>query len=230
VRRITSVGLSRAECLRRALEHERLGDMSPTAAGVALSFDQSRLWRSRALVADPETDPEAWRRVGFTAARQEDYKLAVDAYTEAIALTPMNSDLYVRRGHAYLALGMQRLQAYQRLRTSRIERRPSREYDCLLHPCTQALSDFSRAIELDPDSAGGYHGRGTVHATMGDDTLALADYSKAIDLDPNCVEAYRGRSSSYDRIGDKDRSAADAAKAKSLRIPFTPLPPRPLEP
>jgi tetratricopeptide (TPR) repeat protein len=218
VRRITSIDSSRAECLRHALEYDWLATYCETAQGVAFFFDRARLWRSLALVAHPETDPEVWRKVGFTAARQDqqNYKLAVDAYTEAIALTPMNADLYLRRGDAHLALGEQRLQAYQDLRTSRTEKRSSGPHDSMLRPYMHAISDFSKAIELEPDSAVGYNSRGTVHAAIGNETRALADYSNAIDLDPDYVEAYQNRSRSFDRTGDKEKSAADAEKRSRL--------------
>jgi hypothetical protein len=57
VRRMNFVDLSRAECLRRALEFDRLADISPTVEGAAFGFDQARLWRSRALVAHVEAEP-----------------------------------------------------------------------------------------------------------------------------------------------------------------------------
>jgi tetratricopeptide (TPR) repeat protein len=175
--------------LRRALEYDWLANGSQTNEGVAFFFDRARLWRSWALVARPETEPEAWRKVGFTATSQENYKLAIEAFTEAISLSPINSGLYLGRGDAYLALGKQQLQAYRYFRTSRIETRPNGPDDSLLRPYALAILDFSKAIELEPGSAVGYNGRGTAHAAMRDETSAISDYRKSIDLDPNYIRA-----------------------------------------
>jgi Flp pilus assembly protein TadD len=86
--------------LRRALEYDWLANGCQTNDGFAFFFDRARLWRSWALVAGPETEPEAWRKVGFAAAWQGNYQLAVEAFTEAISLSPINSGLYLGRGDA----------------------------------------------------------------------------------------------------------------------------------
>ena len=218
MRRMTTINASNAECLRRALEYDWLTKHCETNAGAAFFFDRARLWRSLALVAYPELETESWHKLGFTAARQDngDYKLAIYAYTEAIALTPMNADLYCKRGAAYLALGNRQLQAYQDLRTSRIDKRPIDLNDSLWVPYANAITDFSKAIELAPHSADGYNRRGTVHAAIGDQTRAVSDYCKAIDIDPDYLEAYRNRSASYARLGEREKSAADVERARSL--------------
>ena len=218
MRRITSIDLSRAECLRRALEYDRLANYNETDVGVAFNFDQARLWRSLALVAHPEAKPEAWYSVGAIAVRQESYRLAVDAYTEAIALTPMKPDLYLRRGHAYTALGRQQIEISQGDREGKSATPPGGRPDSQSGYYAHAISDLSQAIHLDLKSAIGYSSRGVVYAAMGDQSRAVTDYTKAIDLDPSYAEAYENRSRSYYRSGDKEKGAADSAKAVSLRI------------
>jgi len=49
----------------------------------------------------------------------------------------------------------------------------------------QAILDFTRAIELDPDNAVAYHDQGIAYQASGNPAQAMADYTKATELDPN---------------------------------------------
>ena len=49
----------------------------------------------------------------------------------------------------------------------------------------QALADFNRAIELDPNNAVFYLNRGAVYQRKKDADRALADYNHAIELNPS---------------------------------------------
>jgi tetratricopeptide (TPR) repeat protein len=55
----------------------------------------------------------------------------------------------------------------------------------LLGELEQAISDYSKAIELDPSYAAAYANRGNVRLLSNDVVGALADYRMAIKLDPN---------------------------------------------
>src|SRR6266513_6475299 len=56
-----------------------------------------------------------------------------------------------------------------------------------------AISDFTKAIELDPNSADAYYSRCAVRQTQNDVEDAIADYSKAIELNPTLADAYLNR-------------------------------------
>ncbi|MCK7471039.1 MAG: tetratricopeptide repeat protein [Desulfomicrobium escambiense] len=47
-----------------------------------------------------------------------------------------------------------------------------------------ALSDYNRAIDLDPESDMAYNNRGFLHLLMGDDRQAERDIRKAIEISP----------------------------------------------
>jgi len=49
----------------------------------------------------------------------------------------------------------------------------------------KAISDFNKAIEINPSFAHAYTARGTVHQRMGQLTKACADWEKACEL-KNC--------------------------------------------
>lgn len=93
-----------------------------------------------------------------------------------------------------------------------------------------ALADYNRAIDIDPNFAQGYGGRGTVkHIQLKDYRGALADYNRAIQLKPDLaivynfrgdlkaeqLQDYRGALADYNRAIDIDKSLAIAYGGRS---------------
>ena len=54
----------------------------------------------------------------------------------------------------------------------------------------RSMEDYDKAIELDPDDAATYNGRGFSYSNLGQHQRAIEDYDKAIKLDPDNAEAY----------------------------------------
>jgi tetratricopeptide (TPR) repeat protein len=54
----------------------------------------------------------------------------------------------------------------------------------------QAITSYSGAIELQPNFAPAYHGRGTVHLALRDFEMALRDANQAIKIAPDYALAY----------------------------------------
>ncbi|MDR2905967.1 MAG: tetratricopeptide repeat protein [Helicobacteraceae bacterium] len=76
-----------------------------------------------------------------------------------------------------------------------------------------AVSEFTKAIKIDPNSAGAYGGRGLAYRELGDYNKAIADCAKAIKIDPNNAFAYINRGVSYADLGDYNKAIADYTKA-----------------
>jgi tetratricopeptide (TPR) repeat protein len=57
----------------------------------------------------------------------------------------------------------------------------------------EAISEYTAAIELDPDLANAYLARGQAYYFKDKSLMAVADYSKAIELDPGYTAAYYSR-------------------------------------
>jgi tetratricopeptide (TPR) repeat protein len=77
----------------------------------------------------------------------------------------------------------------------------------------EAINEFNKAIEIDPNCAEAYYNRGKAEEFDYADQ-AIADYSKAIKLNPNYVEAYNWRGMAYEL--DKknyDQAIADFTRA-----------------
>jgi len=55
-------------------------------------------------------------------------------------------------------------------------------YERLAH-YKEAIRDFTRVIEIDPDNANAYFNRGCCYDSVGELDLAISDYSVALELD-----------------------------------------------
>ena len=57
------------------------------------------------------------------------------------------------------------------------------------------ITDYTKAIESDPNNVTAYLARGTAHLKAFDFDSAIADFTKAIELKPNNASAYTNRGS-----------------------------------
>ena len=87
-----------------------------------------------------------------------------------------------------------------------------------------ALREFTHAIRLDPDGAGGYVLRGMTKAALGKLSAAIVDYDEAIRLDPNYANAYFNRGYAKGELRRYPAAIADYNEAIRLKIPMTPTP------
>jgi tetratricopeptide (TPR) repeat protein len=80
----------------------------------------------------------------------------------------------------------------------------------------KAISDYSKAIEINPKSALTYNNRGNVYAAKGQYDKAISDYNKAIEINPSDAGAYNNRAIAYSDKGQYDKAWDDVHKAESL--------------
>ena len=82
-----------------------------------------------------------------------------------------------------------------------------------------AISDYSKAIEINPRYSKAYMNRGNAKSALEDYYGAISDYSKAIKIkanDPNDVLAYANRGIAKQRISDMKGACSDWRMASSL--------------
>ncbi|MYT55966.1 tetratricopeptide repeat protein, partial [Streptomyces sp. SID7834] len=63
----------------------------------------------------------------------------------------------------------------------------------------EALADYDRAVEMDPQYAWARAGRAQVHEAMGRHEEALADYDRALEIDPLYEWAVGSRAQLFER-------------------------------
>lgn len=85
----------------------------------------------------------------------------------------------------------------------------------------EALTDFDRAIHLDPLVANAYSNRGNVYRSLRQYNKALADFDGAIQLDPTFPLPYVGRGAVYQELRRYDQAMSDYNHALQLDPNFT---------
>ena len=76
----------------------------------------------------------------------------------------------------------------------------------------QAISDYTKAIEINPNLAEPYNNRGNAYK-QGNFIQAISDFAKAIELNPNYTEAYSNRGAAYAIQGNFTQAISDYTKA-----------------
>ena len=80
----------------------------------------------------------------------------------------------------------------------------------------KALSDYSTAIDLDPDFALSWHNRGLVFAALGDQERALDDFTEAVQVDPDLATAWGSRGVALRELGRYEEALDDLDRAIEL--------------
>ena len=83
----------------------------------------------------------------------------------------------------------------------------------------KAITAFSEAIKLNPQSIQAYNNRGIAYCYKNDLDQAISDFSRTIEIDPKFGKAYNNRAVAYVIRGQKDKARQDVEKARSLGIP-----------
>jgi tetratricopeptide (TPR) repeat protein len=87
----------------------------------------------------------------------------------------------------------------------------------------EAVSDYTEAIRLKPDSTSAYWARGNAYYYgLKEYNKAISDYTETIRLWPsnamsNVALIYECRAAAYEKLGDRSRAGKDRKKAKELK-------------
>jgi tetratricopeptide (TPR) repeat protein len=76
----------------------------------------------------------------------------------------------------------------------------------------QAISDFSKAIEINPRFAPAYSNRGAAYLYKGQYDQAILDLSNAIEINPRLAHAYNNRGWAYIKKWQFDQAISDFSK------------------
>ena len=124
---------------------------------------------------------------GLTEAGQLDDTLRMLDEVRRTVGPAYETEYHNLRGNAYLAMG-------------RID---------------EALSDLTRAIELDPDNSSVIANRGETYRSIGRHDEALSDLTRAIELDPDNSSVIANRGETYRSIGRHDEALSDLTRHRT---------------
>ena len=80
-----------------------------------------------------------------------------------------------------------------------------------------AMTDYTKAIRLDPNCQDAYFYRALIYDRFGDNARALRDLNKLLELNPKYHStAYSNRAIAYENLGQYDKALADFNKALEL--------------
>jgi len=151
---------------------------------------------------------------GRTFIDKEDYEKARADFSKAIEIDPKNAAAYYYRGLIYEKKYSERIKSFGFLFMNEAD------YNQAINDFNkardQALFDFSKVIEIDPEFANAYYARGLIYRRKGEHNQAIIEFTKAIELDPNFANAYSERGFVYLLKKDCDRAILEFTKGIEL--------------
>ena len=82
---------------------------------------------------------------------------------------------------------------------------------------SDAIENFTKAVQLKPDYAEVYYDRGLAYHIKGEYDQAIQDFTKVIELKPDYAEAYHARGTAYGGQDENYRATQDFTKAIELK-------------
>lgn len=134
---------------------------------------------------------EEWFIMGFGAQQNKQYNDAMVYYNQAVKLS--NDDRLTSM-------------IYNNLGTVKAE----------LELHKEAVQDYDKAVELNPQYAEAYNNRGNTKTRLGQYAEAIQDYDETIKLNPKLAEAYNNRGNAKAELGQCTEAIQDYDKAIEL--------------
>ncbi|MFH1228406.1 MAG: tetratricopeptide repeat protein [Planctomycetota bacterium] len=167
----------------------------------------------KAIQYDPDSYLGYFAR-GNIEQNQQKYDNAVKSYTAAIGKKPDFIWAHNNRGMTYFKTAQSLYP--DGLAPGRVETAPDKlnpdletlrnKYRELIN---KAISDYDKAVKINPIEAACYNNRGKTYAEIGESEKAMADYNEAIKCNPKMAEAYNNRGLLYKRQDKPELALAD---------------------
>lgn len=167
--------------------------------------------------------PDIYFMKAKTEAFMGDYYAAIDDYAKVIELDSNYIQAYVQRAYAFLST-KQNMAAFIFF-TKAINKDPKQPADVYyargftyqeLGSYQQALDDYKKAIELNPDLAGAHQNSGNCYYALKDYSNALNSYAISEKLQPENSTVYYARGFVYLDTGYKEKACEEWNKALQM--------------
>ena len=176
-------------------------------------YDQVIVSCDRAVGLKPDYT-EAYELRGRAHSALYDSEAAVADYSKAVSLKPTDPGILLDRAGAYLDQ-----KHYQEALADTASALALDSKLALAHnmrgtalratdQAQQALEEFTKAVELAPNSDN-YYQRGATYQALNDHHHAVEDFTQAISFDPDKSQAYFARAESERALGDSKKADAD---------------------
>ena len=161
--------------------------------------------------------------LGQALSRQAKYTEAVDAFRQALRLTPNDAKVHASLGVALVRLD-KHAEAVAAFRKA-IDLEPARReihYNLgntldRMRKFDEAISEFRIAIQLKPDHASAHHGMGTALLDQRKTAEAVAEFRKALELDSKNASTHSNLGTALRRLGRFAEAAGEYRTAIRLR-------------
>jgi tetratricopeptide (TPR) repeat protein len=165
---------------------------------------------------------------GILFATRGNFDIAIMDFSEAIKLSPNFSTAYLLRGRALYASVLPVTSIGDNFDEVVIGSYHQSNEPNRVRAFEQAMGDFNKALDLDPNNPAVYIERGHLYSLMFDMIKAIEDYTQAIRLIPNNAKAYWFRGMAYracvslsisspDGTNYLDRAIADFTQVLQLK-------------
>ena len=129
-------------------------------------------------------------KIGFCYGKLDNHTKAIEAYTQAIRISPEDASIYYNLGTAYNSLSLYK----------------------------DAIRTYTQAIRINSEYTNAYINLGFAYAQLALHEDGIENYKKAIRINPNNAKPHFGLGSSYFKIGDKSSALDEYKILKKLDI------------
>jgi tetratricopeptide (TPR) repeat protein len=206
------------EDFARAGQFEWVTRANQAALDVAQGRNEAARDAYDGLIRAHHEDESVFLNRGVSWAAVEDHRRAIEDFSRALQVQPMDAIAYYDRGLSLAAVD--KLQRALEDYTAALRITPQNAAahyargvaQAGLGHYDQAVEDFTRAIQIDPSFETAYRDRGAAYLLLGRFDPAIADSTTAVTLDPHDANAYFNRGLSYTLRGDPQKAIADMQK------------------
>ena len=178
-----------------------------------------------------ELDPDVWYYYlsrGAVNTKTHTFDAAIQDFSAAIKLEDDFEDAYGLRGHAYIqikqfAKAIPDFDKYLLRRPddphtyyNRGVAKARREHLQEQQSDWEAIEDYNKALELDPNHENALFNRSNAYLRLGEYHKAIEGYDLLISLNPKAADVYHHRGVTKYKMGNEEGACKDWIKAKEL--------------